>query len=115
MPSSPYSAAICGQSRGVVGVQRGDRGLDDVRPAAAQREGAVEPCAPVRDLRGVPARAVLVGEQDELAVGAKRAARRASSSSIIACRPWTSGSSGMSSASAWPSRSASAARSPRPP
>ena len=36
--------------------------------AAAQRQRAVERLAPAGDLRGVPARAVLVGEQHELAV-----------------------------------------------
>ena len=60
----------------LVGVQRGDRRLDDVGPAAAQRERAVEHRAALRDLLGVPARRVLVGEQHELAVVEARVAAR---------------------------------------
>ena len=57
-------------------MERRDRRLDDVRAAALQREGPVERLAPARDLRGVPARPVLVGEQHELvAVEPGRAAR----------------------------------------
>ena len=44
--------------------------------AAPERERAVERLAPARDLRGVPARAVLVGEQHELAAGEARVAAR---------------------------------------
>ncbi len=59
----------------LVGVQRGDRRLHDVGPAAAQRERAVEHRPARGDLAGVPQRAVLVGEQHELAVAeARRAA-----------------------------------------
>ena len=101
-----------GQVAGLVGVQRRDRRLQDVGPAPVQRERPVERRAPGGDLRGVPQRAVLVGEQYEL-VAVALAARRASCSSIIASRPCTSGSSGISSASARPSRIASAASSLR--
>ena len=48
-------------------------------------------------------------------LGRRDEARRAPWQSISATRPWASGSSGISSASARPSRIASFARSPRPP
>jgi hypothetical protein len=48
-------------------VQRRDRRLDDVLPAAPQREGALERLPSASDLRGVPARAILVCEQHQLA------------------------------------------------
>ena len=48
-------------------MQRRDRRLDDIRAAALQREGTVERLTPAGDLGGVPARAVLVCEQHELA------------------------------------------------
>ena len=55
-------------------MQRRDRGLQDVRPAAAQGERTVEHRLALGDLRPVPERAVLVGEQHELAVAEARLA-----------------------------------------
>jgi hypothetical protein len=49
-------------------VQRSDRGLDDVRASPTQRKCPVEQRTPSGDLRLIPARAILVGEQDELAL-----------------------------------------------
>ena len=117
--SSPYSAAICGQSRGSLGVQRGDRRLDHVRPVPARaRARGRAPPAPRRSApRSQSARSWSASSTSS--PSRKRASRRASCSSISASRPCTSGSSGISSASARPSRSASAAsvaaaaRSPR--
>ena len=60
----------------LVGVQRRDRRLHDVRAAAPQRERPVEHGPPVGDLRRVPERAVLVGEQHEIAVAEARRAPR---------------------------------------
>ena len=56
----------------VVGVQARDRRLQDVRAATAQRQRAVEHGSAFRDLRRVPERPVLVGEQHERAVGEAR-------------------------------------------
>ena len=58
----------------LVGVQRRDRRLHDVRAAAAQSEGPVEHRPPVGDLRRVPERAVLVGEQHQVAAAEPRLA-----------------------------------------
>jgi hypothetical protein len=55
-------------------VQRGDRGLDDVGPAAAQGQRAVEQRAPLRDPLGVPQGAVLILEQHQLALAEARLA-----------------------------------------
>ena len=97
----------------LVGVQRRDRRLQHVRPAAAQRQRAVERRAAGGDLRASQS-ARSWSASSTSSPSRKRAARRASCSSISASRPCTSGSSGISSASARPSRIASAARSPRP-
>jgi hypothetical protein len=57
-------------------VQRSDRSLDHVRAGAAQRQRAIEARAPFGDLRRVPQRAILLGQQNQLAVvRARRAAR----------------------------------------
>jgi hypothetical protein len=58
----------------LVGVERGDRRLHDVRPAAAQRERTMQQLAPFGDLLRVPQRAVLLVEQHELAVAQARVA-----------------------------------------
>ena len=58
----------------LVGVQGRDRRLHDVGAAAAQGEGPVEHRPPLGDLAGVPERAVLVGEQHQLAVAEARLA-----------------------------------------
>ena len=90
-------------------VARGDRGLQRVRAArAAERLGALERREPAPDQQLVPARAVLIEQQDRLAVAADARARaRDAWISISATRPCTSGSSGASSASTRPRRSAS--------
>ena len=76
--------------------------------AAAERLGARERREAAADQQLVPARAVLVEQQDRLAV-ARRCARamRDAWISISATRPCTSGSSGASSARMRPRRSAS--------
>ena len=60
----------------LLGLQRRDRGLEHVRAAAAQRQRPLEQRAPLVDLRGVPQRAVLILEQDELAAGNRALAAR---------------------------------------
>ncbi len=74
--SLSYSAATCDQSLRVLEVQRGDRCLQQIGPVAAQRERTIERRAPGRDLRAVPQRAVLIGEQHDLAVAHARGAAR---------------------------------------
>ena len=100
---------------GLLDVQGRDGRLEHVGVAAAERERTVERGSSLRDLVEIPARAILVAKQDDRAVGATRASRRASLISMSASKACTSGSSGTSSASARPSRIASTARSPRPP
>ena len=55
-------------SRRRLAVQRSDRGLQDVRAAAVEGDRAVDQPAAVSELIVVPQRAVLILEQDELAV-----------------------------------------------
>jgi hypothetical protein len=55
-------------------MQRRDRRLHDVGAAAAQGQGTVEHRPPVGDLRRVPQRAILIGEQDEVPAAKPRAA-----------------------------------------
>ena len=50
-------------------MQGRDRRLQDVRPAPAERQGALEPRSSRSDLLGVPERPVLIGEEDDAAVG----------------------------------------------
>jgi len=52
----------------LVSVQGRDRRLHDVRTPSPESQGPVQHRPPVGDLRGVPERAVLVGEQDQVAV-----------------------------------------------
>ena len=52
----------------LVGVERRDRRLHDVRSAPDEREGPIQRRPAVGDLLGVHERAVLVGEQHQLAV-----------------------------------------------
>ena len=58
-------------------VAGGDGRLQSIGPGGVERTGALEAGQAARDARAVPARAVLLGEQDELAVGvgARRRAR----------------------------------------
>ena len=58
-------------------VHRGDRSLQCVRPDASRAERALDPRNALANLRAVPARAVLVGEQHEFTVLSRprRAAR----------------------------------------
>ena len=79
------------------------------RPSLIARSSGREP---VLDQRAVPARPVLVLEQDG-APPSPRASNRDACSSISATRPCTSGSRGSSPASTRPSRIASSARSRR--
>ena len=81
----------------VVEVEIGDCCLDRVGAAPMEREGAGEEVAAFLDLARVPEGLILVVEQDELAVGRKRAARRAWLISISASRACASASSGISS------------------
>lgn len=81
-------------------------------PRGNAGSGPIEHGSSLGELRHVPERAVLVGEQDQVVIPKARF-RRPSSNSIIATRPWASGSSGISSVSAQPRRIASAASSPR--
>ena len=60
----------------IVSVQGRDRGLQDVRSAAVQRQRPVEHDAAFLDLRGVPERPVLVCQQHELPVSRSRPAAR---------------------------------------
>ena len=59
-----------------LGLQRGDRRLQDVRPAPRppQRHRPVQGGAALLDPAGVPQRAVLVGEQHQLVAGEARRA-----------------------------------------
>lgn len=99
---------------GLAKVEVGGRGPDDVRTAAAEGEGALEPMATLLELLSIPKRTVLTVEEDEFAAPeARRAAGMLSS--ISASRPCASASSGMSSTSARPRRIASADKSTRPP
>ena len=53
----------------LVQMQGRDRRLQDVRPAPAERQSAVEPGSSRGDLLSVPERPVLIGEEDDAAVG----------------------------------------------
>ena len=53
---------------GLLHVQRGDRRLQDVRTGAAEGDGAIENDPARRDLLAIPARAVLLCEEHQLAV-----------------------------------------------
>ncbi len=52
----------------LLGVQRGDRGLQQIRALAVQRDAAVELAPSALDQRAIPQRAVLVVQQHQLAV-----------------------------------------------
>ena len=103
-----------GPVAGLVGVQRRDRRLHDVGAPAAQGQGAVERRPPAGDLRGVPARAVLVGEQHQVALAEPRLAagveQQHHRQQAVHLRLV-----GHQLGEARPSRIASAASSPRPP
>ena len=60
-----------------LGVHRGDRRLQRVRTEPPQRQGALDERRSFRDLIAVPRDAILIGEQNQLAVGrrARGAAR----------------------------------------
>ena len=58
----------------LVGMEGGDRRLHDVDAATVQRKSALEHGLPGGDLRRIPERAVLLVEQDELAVPEARLA-----------------------------------------
>ena len=74
-------------------VARGDRGLQRVRAArAAQRLGALERGQAAADQQLVPARAILIEQQDRLARRADARRARDAWISISATRPCTSGS-----------------------
>ena len=90
-------------------VAGGDRRLQRVRAQrAAQSLGALERREAAPDEQLIPARAVLIEQQDRLARRARRAPpTRDAWISISATRPCTSGSSGASSARMRPRRSAS--------
>ena len=115
--SSSYSAAICGQSissaTGRLGMQGGDRRLDLVAARAPEPQRAVQHAHALGDLGPVPARAILVGEQDQLAVGVgpRVPARIVEQHQREQTeRLWLSG---INEASSLPSRTASAHRSHR--
>jgi hypothetical protein len=89
-------------------VARRDRGLQRVRPQrSAERFGARQRGEAAADEELVPARAVLVEQQDGLALASTRAGSRDAWISISATRPCTSDSSVASSARMRPRRSAS--------
>jgi hypothetical protein len=87
-----------------------DGGLDLVRAGLVAPQALPDDGLPFGDEPAIPPAAVLVGQQDQAAVRGGAGSRRASSSSISASSPMTSGSSGMSWASSRPSRIASAHR-----
>ena len=71
-PSRREQGVVGGRERRrirALGVARGDRRLQLVRPGPPQRLGALEHPQPLVDLARVPEAAILVGEEDELAVG----------------------------------------------
>ena len=98
----------------IVAVQRRDRRLD--RRRGRGRRARARGRAASRPRRSAPSfqRERSCSASSTSSPSAKRASRRASWISISASSPCTSGSSGMSAASALPSRSASAPRSTRP-
>jgi hypothetical protein len=57
-------------------VQGGDRRLHEVRAAAVEGQRPVKRSAALGDLRLVPERSVLLGQQDELAAAEARLAAR---------------------------------------
>ena len=91
------------------GVARGDRGLERVRTRpAAEALRLLERVKAAADQEPIPARAILVEEQDRCTGGIEPGARPGSDwISMSATRPCTSGSFGVSAASMRPSRSAS--------
>ena len=85
----------------------GDGGLQLIRSGPLDRARALEAVEAARDPSRIPARAILIGQQDELPAASVRAAAREACSSISASSPSTSDSSGISSASMRPRRIAS--------
>ena len=94
----PVVGAGDGQPVGpaVAHVLDGDERLQHVRAFTAERERALHESAALGDRRLVPARAVLVLEQDEPPAASTRASRRESCRRISASSASASGSSGIS-------------------
>ena len=94
MRAQSVSSAPCGPR-----VAGGDRGLQGVRARRPpERLGALERREAAADQQLIPARAVLIEQQDRLARRADARPERDAWISISATRPWTSGSRGTSSA-----------------